>query len=314
MTHAIAFGPIVSRRFGRSLGINNLPSKYCSYSCVYCQIGVTPRTSAARMHFYEPAAIAAAVEQRVRECDERNEPIDAISFVPDGEPTLDAGLGWAIREVKRFGYPVAVITNGASLWVDEVREDLAAADIVSIEVDAVDEMTWRRVNRPAVALALPSVLHGMRQFAAEYRGALWTQTMLLRERNDAPEQIDAIAQFVADLDPARACIAVPTRPPTDTRVGPPDETTLLRSWKRFAARFPRVELLAHVSHDAFGGTSGSAEDVIAALSVHPMPEEAVVRDLERAGAGEAMIHQLLAEGKLNRVDYAGTTFLTARRP
>lgn len=314
MTHAIVFGPIVSRRFGRSLGINNLPFKHCSYSCVYCQVGTTPRTSAARLRFYEPAEIATAVEQRMKECESRNEAIDVISFVPDGEPTLDANLGWEIREVKRFGLPVAVITNGASLSIDEVREDLAAADIVSIEIDAVDETTWRRMNRPAVALSLETILQGMRRFASEYKGALWTQTMLVRERNDGPQQVEDIATFIAELKPARACIAVPTRPPGDLRVEAPDEATLLRAWTIFSSHVPYVEMLTQVAPQAFAGTSGLAADLVAALAVHPMPEASVLHDLERAGANETLIRQLLTEGKVQRVDYSGTTFLIARRP
>lgn len=313
MTHTIAFGPIMSRRFGRSLGVNHLPYKHCSYSCVYCQIGPTPHTSTARLRFFDPATITAAVEKKVRECEQRGETIDVISFVPDGEPTLDANLGWEIREVKRLGLPVAVITNGASLWVDEVREDLAAADIVSIEIDSVDETTWRRVDRPAVALSLPFVLEGMRTFARGFAGALWTQTMLIHERNDGPQQVDDVAAFVAELRPARACISVPTRPPTDTRIQPPDEATLLRAWTIFSARVPYVEMLAQIATEGFAPTSGSESDLVAALAVHPMPEAAVRQDLERIGVSAALVDRLVADRRLERVDYSGRIFLAARR-
>lgn len=293
--------------------MNHLPHKYCSYSCVFCQIGPTPYTSTARLRFFDPTTIAAAVEKKLRECAQRGETIDVISFVPDGEPTLDANLGWEIREVKRLGVPVAVITNGASLWVDEVREDLAAADIVSIEIDSVDEATWRRVDRPAVALSLPIVLEGMRTFARGFTGALWTQTMLIHGRNDGSQQVDDVAAFVAELRPARACISVPTRPPADARVQPPDEATLLRAWTIFSARVPYVETLAQIANEGFAATSGSESDLIAALAVHPMPEAAVRQDLERIGVSATLVDRLVADKRLERIDYSRRVFLAARR-
>jgi len=117
---AIAFGPIPSRRLGRSLGINNIPPKTCTYSCVYCQLGETSNMTVKRCCFYKPEDVLRSVEVKVHEAASRNEGINYLTFVPDGEPTLDINIGREIMLLKQIGIPVAVITNASLLWLDGV--------------------------------------------------------------------------------------------------------------------------------------------------------------------------------------------------
>lgn len=127
----ITFGPVPSRRLGRSLGVNHVPPKNCSYACVYCQVGATDRMRIDRSRFLDPAEVVDAVARRISSCREEREPVDFVTFVPDGEPTLDLHLGEEIRGVRSLGVPVAMITNGSLLGRPEVREELSAADLVS---------------------------------------------------------------------------------------------------------------------------------------------------------------------------------------
>lgn len=306
---AIAFGPIFSRRFGRSLGVNNIPSKHCSYSCVYCQVGPTGHTELERTRFYGTAAVLAAVEQKVTECRAQGQAIDVISIVPDGEPTLDLDLGEQVRALRRFGYPVLVITNGSLLWREDVRRDLLAADIVSIEVDTVDDHTWRRIDRSAIALRLNEVLDGMRSFAREFGGQLVTQTMLVRGVNDDAESMEKVAGFLAELKPHRVCLSVPTRPPADSRVQPPDREAALRTWAIFSSRVEHVEFLPTAAEDHFVTTGDVASDLLAALSVHPMTEAAILNDMGATAEASRVVDELVAAGKLVRVPYGGSVFL-----
>ena len=156
-THGTTFGPVPSRRFGRSLGINNIPPKVCSYSCGYCQVGRTIQMRYDRRSFYGAAAIGASVRNRVEAARRTGNEIDYLSFVPDGEPTLDAGLLATIRSLKSLGIPIAVITNGSLLAQPGVRAALALASRVSLKVDAVREEVWRRVNRPHRRLDLEAI-------------------------------------------------------------------------------------------------------------------------------------------------------------
>jgi wyosine [tRNA(Phe)-imidazoG37] synthetase (radical SAM superfamily) len=124
----MTFGPVPSRRLGRSLGINNIPHKTCTYSCVYCQVGRTRRFQLERAEFYEPEAIAREVRKRTAKLRELGEGIDYLTFVPDGEPTLDLNLASTIELLKPLGIRVAVITNGSLLGREDVRATLMGAD------------------------------------------------------------------------------------------------------------------------------------------------------------------------------------------
>ena len=127
------FGPVPSRRFGRSLGINNIPPKTCTYSCIYCQRGRTTRMPLERAPFYSPETLIGEARAAIAEMGCQGETIDYLTFVPDGEPTLDANLGKAITLAGKTGHKVAVITNGSLLWDPSVRDDLSAADAVSVK-------------------------------------------------------------------------------------------------------------------------------------------------------------------------------------
>ena len=138
----IAFGPVPSRRLGRSLGVNNIPHKVCPYSCVYCQVGRTLRFQIEPSRFYEPAAIVQKVREKVFESEG---PIDYLTFVPDGEPTLDGGIGETIEQLKPLGIRIAVITNATLIDRRDVQAALRAVDWVSFKVDSVSEKTWKKL-------------------------------------------------------------------------------------------------------------------------------------------------------------------------
>ncbi len=144
----IAFGPVPSRRLGQSLGINNIPPKICSYSCGYCQVGRTIKIDVHRREFYKWDKIIEEVRIKIDKALANGETIDYLTFVPDGEPTLDINLGREIKALGKFGIKTAVITNASLLWRDDVREDLLNADLVSVKVDSFREDIWRKINHP----------------------------------------------------------------------------------------------------------------------------------------------------------------------
>jgi wyosine [tRNA(Phe)-imidazoG37] synthetase (radical SAM superfamily) len=307
-----AFGPVPSRRLGRSLGINNIPPKSCSYSCVYCQVGRTTEMGCERRAFYPVADIVRDVQLAVEKARARDEAIDYLTFVPDGEPTLDANLGAEIEAFRARGHRVAVITNGSLIWHDDVRADLAKADWVSLKVDAVHENVWRKVNRPHGALRLSLLLEGMQAFAQSYRGLLATETMLVSGVNDTTEHMRDIADFLAQLRPSGVYLAIPTRPPAEPWVHPPDEETLNRCDQILSARLERVEYLIGYEGDAFAWTRDVQEDILRITAVHPMRQEAVQRLLERAGAPWSVVETLINRNKLVATQYQGQTFYMRR--
>ena len=306
--HHIAFGPVPSRRLGQSLGINNITAKACSYTCIYCQVGQTTEKIIEPRPFFSPRTIHAAVAERVRDVRERGLAIDYLTFVPDGEPTLDSRLGENIATLRELGVPIAVISNATLLWRSEVRARLAGADLVSLKVDSVHEDDWRSINLPHRGLALPRVLDGIREFAADFRGDLITDTMLVAGINDDPASLADTADFVAGIAPGTAYLAVPTRPTTVSTVRVPTQASLVRAYRLFAERLPSVELLTGHEVGEFAHSGDARTDLLAVTAVHPMREDAVHRLLQNDRADWALVEELLRAGLLEAVHYQGARY------
>ncbi len=310
----LLFGPIPSRRFGRSLGVNNIPPKACSYSCVYCQVGKTSFRQLERESFYTSERIAEEARERVAALEAKGEPVDFITFVPDGEPTLDVNLGETIRQLRPLGVPIAVITNASLLWRDDVRSDLNEADCVSLKVDSTDETAWRTVDRPHRNLQLAQVLSGMRTFAEGYPGRLLTETMLVAGINDGEDALRRTAKFIAELSPAVAYLAIPTRPPAVHSIRPASEKSVVRAHEIFTKQLPAVELLVAYEGSDFATAGDTRTELLAITAVHPMREDAVRRLLEKEQRDWKLVELLLAEGELIAIDHDGHRFYARALP
>lgn len=306
--HHIAFGPVPSRRLGQSLGVNNVTAKACSYTCVYCQVGQTSEKIIEPRPFFTSTQIHEAVTARVEKLIARGLPIDHLTFVPDGEPTLDSGLGESIDRLRDLNIPIAVITNSTLLWRSDVRARLRRADLVSLKVDSVHKDAWRRINLPHHDLSLDSILEGIRKFAAGFKSTLITDTMLVAGINDDTASLIDTADFLAEIAPRTAYIAVPTRPTTVKKVHPTDEAGLIRAHKIFTDRLPSVELLTGHEVGEFAYTGDARSDLLAVTAVHPMREVDVRRLLAKDQAGWALVEDLLAEGVLKSTTYEGERY------
>ena len=307
---SLAFGPVPSRRLGKSLGVNNIRPKVCSYSCVYCQLGKTSENIVERRVFYQPCNILNEVRRKVDNAAVRNERIDYLTFVSDGEPTLDINIGKEISVLKRIGIPIAVITNASMLWKKDVRQDLLKADYVSLKVDAVGEDLWRRIDRPNKDLRLSAILKGMQDFAAAFKGTVVTETMLVDDIDYANE-FERIALFLAELKKLnRAYVAVPTRPPTEKWVKPAKEEVLNVAFQVFSEKLgvDRVEYLIGYEGNAFAFTGNVEEDLLNITAVHPMRKEAVRELLRGAKTDWQIIDKLLAADKLVELEYEGNRY------
>ena len=304
----IAYGPVPSRRLGRSLGINNIPHKACTYSCAYCQVGRTIHKEIDRRSFYQPDELLRDVSDKTVKARRKNEPVDYLSFVPDGEPTLDINLGLEIDLLRSLGLKIAVITNASLLWRKDVRMELMKADWVSIKVDSVTGKSWHMVNRPQMTLQLESILNGILEFARAYKGILVTETMLVRNINDTVADIEAVSDFLALLQPDISYLAVPSRPPAEKHVHPPGEEVVNRAYQQLSSKLTRVEFLVGYEGTAFASTGNAGEDLLSITAVHPMRKDAVEALLKRASAEWAVVDDLLVRGELAETEHGGKTF------
>ena len=311
----IVFGPVPSRRLGMSLGVNNIPAKFCTYSCIYCQIGRTANLVVERRRFYGVEKIVDEVAEHVEEAEKRGIKIDYITFVPDGEPTLDIDLGRAAEKIRELGYRVAILTNGSLLFREDVRRDLEVFDLVSVKVDSVNARTWKRINRPHPTLSLEKILEGMKLFGESYRGTLITETMVVRGVNDNIGELKAVASFLRELKPNAAYISIPVRPPAEPWATPPDEKTLTMLFEEARRSLPnvRVELLAHPEPPSFKPLSqGPREAILSIASVHPLRREAALQLLAHYSADESVLRELVRRGEIVEVRYRGETFYLRR--
>ncbi len=306
----LAFGPVPSRRLGKSLGINNIRPKVCNYSCLYCQLGKTSKNFVERQVFYQPCDIAKEVQRKVANAAKRNEQIDYLTFVSDGEPTLDVNIGEEISFLRRMGIPIAVLTNASVLWSNDVRQDLLKSDYVSLKVDAVSNALWRKIDRPHKDLEVSSILTGIQDFAEAFKGTIVTETMLLDDI-DYRNEFEGIAIFLASLKKLnRAYIAVPTRPPSETWVKPAREKVVNVAFQVFSEKLgvDRVECLIGYEGNAFAFTGDVEEDLLSMMAVHPMREEAVKEFLVKANSNWQIIEKLLTADKLVELMYIGNRY------
>jgi wyosine [tRNA(Phe)-imidazoG37] synthetase (radical SAM superfamily) len=300
------FGPVVSRRLGRSLGVDPLPFKTCHWNCVYCQLGRTVPLRAERRVYVPEHDLLAEVRAALARLEGG---IDWITFAGSGEPTLHAGLGRLIREVKALtATPVAVLTSGALLCQEDVRSDLLPADAVLPSLDAGSERVYHAVNRPWPGLTFDRLVEGLVAFRAEYHGRLWVEVMLVGGLNDSDDELERIAAVLRRVRPDRVYLNVPTRPAAEAWVRPPDPERLARA---------AVVLGASAEMTPAGGcgpppAGDPAERLLETLLRHPLSEDEMRRDLERGapGGAEPVLSAIQATGRVRVVTRQGQRFWT----
>lgn len=308
----LTFGPVPSRRLGRSLGINNIPPKTCTYSCVYCQVGRTLNLQSTPQAFYRAEDILREVGRRIERTQAHGERLDYLAFVPDGEPSLDLNLGSEIDLLKPLGIRIAVVSNASLLWRSPVRAALERANWVSLKIDAISEDLWHRINRPHRSLSFDELLKGMSDFSRAFPGELVTETMLIQGLNNSPDEMERIADFAAGLKPTKSYVSVPTRPPAEHWVRPADEHSLNMAHQLLSARGVNAEYLIGYEGNAFAFTGDVKEDLLSITSVHPMREDAVSELLNRANADWSLVSGLVSDGKLVELTYGGNRFYTRK--
>ncbi|MDD3969298.1 MAG: radical SAM protein [Proteiniphilum sp.] len=302
----ISFGPVPSRRLGQSLGINNIPGdKICTYACIYCQVGATRHYTLERQSFYSPEQIFSAVEEHLGKLQVMP---DYLTFVANGEPTLDIHLGESITRLKIFGIPVAVITNASLLGDQQVRDDLSLADWVSVKVDANNKAIWTKINRPHPKLTFEGYKEGLLAFASSYKGFLATETMMVDGVNDGAELLQQNASLIATIKPATAYLSIPTRPPAMRSVKKPDEAAINRAYHIYSEAGLKTELLLGFEGADAGFTGDARENILNISAVHPIREETMGEILRKNRAESSLPDQLVREKEIREVVYQDKKF------
>ncbi len=207
----ILFGPVPSRRYGISLGLDIIPKKTCSFNCLFCEVGETNFITSERNRFSN-------LEELIPELDEffrKNIKIDVITFAGSGEPTLNYEIGRMIRYLKNKYYwlPVVVLTNGSLLWMKEVREELSIADIVEPSLNAGDEDTFIRISRPEKNIIFPLYIEGLIKFREEFKGRYFLEVFFVKGVNDNEKNVKKIKGLIEKINPHLIHLNTIDRPP-----------------------------------------------------------------------------------------------------
>ncbi|NLX48194.1 MAG: radical SAM protein [Euryarchaeota archaeon] len=306
MISQYVFGPVPSRRFGRSLGVNPLPRKTCNYSCIYCQLGRTQRLQRERKVFFPTDLVVEDVRKVV---EDEGDGIDYITFMGDGEPTLAANLGEMAEGVRTFWKgKMALITNGSLFHDEDVRRAAMFFDVVSPTISAGDERTFRQMHRPLRSLTFDKVMEGLEKLRKEYSGEIWAELMLVEGVNDSLASLLNIRKVLRDVSPDRLYVGVPTRPPAESWALPPSRSSL----RQVFDVFPEAIDMTEPEEGPFLRNEEEREaELIEIAKNHPLREdqafELLSLSLGLEGARDSIL-RMVQEGRLVSVDYGGTTF------
>lgn len=204
------FGPVPSRRLGRSLGVDLVPFKTCSYDCIYCQLGHTTCRTIKRREWVLMDAVLDELKQKL------NCRPDYITLSGSGEPTLHSRLGEIIEHIQAMtAVPVAVLTNGSMLWQKEVREEVALADVVLPSLDAPDAERFEFISRPHPDITFERLVEGLQAFRRQFTGKYWLEVMLLEGYTSLPPQVRQLADWTRRIRPDRVQLNTAVRPPAE---------------------------------------------------------------------------------------------------
>ena len=297
------FGPVASRRLKRSLGVDLIPYKTCSFDCIYCEVGTTTDLTVERDEYIPCEAILADVEAYLHEF---TSPPDYITLGGSGEPTLHSKIGTIICEIKRMtDIPVAVLTNGSLLYQDEVAEALKNADVVLPSLDAAGDAAFQRICRPHPSLAIDTIIRALKTFRRSYEGEVWLEILLCRGINDVPHEIARLKDVVAQIDPHKVQLNTVDRPPPEEAVYPLTGNELADIQRVFG---PKAEIVAKAGDEVTGAGSPdgtmrivehlkrrpeTSEDLSKALRLDKDEVTDILDTLEKEGT----IHKRLFDGR-----------------
>ncbi|MEI6970971.1 MAG: radical SAM protein [bacterium] len=297
------FGPVLSRRFGRSLGVDLVPQKTCTMDCVFCQLGRTRATTTVRREYVPVAGVTREIARWVRS----GEQADFITLSGSGEPTLHSRFGDIIDYIHRHtSIPVLLLTNSSLFHLPEVRHAAARADIVKVSLSAWDQQSFGRVNRASDGLLFSAILKGLVAFRSGFKGILVMEVFLVPELNSSPGQAKRIAELATTVRPDRIQFNTAVRPPADRTVLP-----LAASRMRALSRLfhPRAELIPAGGPEKGNSIAADGESVYGLLRRHPCTIAQVAKAFDMSpGAARNLVELLVRSGRLTSTRMKNTVY------
>lgn len=269
MKYSHLFGPVASRRLGVSLGVDLVVHKVCSLDCVYCECGKTTDLTLVRGGWVP----FDRVKQELDHYWANNADPDYITFSGSGEPTLNKDMGRVIAYIKdkKPDIQVAVLTNSTLLSEDDVRAELARADLVVPSLDGVSNAVFHKINRPCPGLDSKTMIQGIREFTREFEGRVHLEIFILPGVNDTLEELELFKQAIADIRPDRVQLNSLDRPGTCDFVTPATREALEEIQTFLGSK--NVEIIARLPDKGKVRTALTGPDLKAAVleTIHRRP-------------------------------------------
>ncbi|RLB82665.1 MAG: radical SAM protein [Deltaproteobacteria bacterium] len=263
------FGPVPSRRFGRSLGVDLLPLKTCSLDCVFCQLGRTREKSIERKEYVSTQEVIHELRQWL----ESGVETDVITLSGSGEPTLHSRFGEVLEYIRsNSSTPLVLLTNGTMLHLPEVRKSAALASIVKVSLSAWDQASYGWVNRPHDKLAFDKLVEGEVRFREEFEGQLFLEVFLVKGINSLPDDVKKIAAFARQIRPDRVQLNTAVRPPAESFVEPLSRQELEDLARLFD---PPAEIIAEFGGKRAHYMKANEEAILSMLRRRPCTAEEI---------------------------------------
>ncbi len=266
------FGPVPSRRLGRSLGVDLIPFKTCTLDCTYCQLGETPTALRERADYVPMSAVLAELFQWL----ESGGLADHITLAGSGEPTLHTHFGDVFRWVKTHTDMASVLlSNGTLMHLPEVRADAALADKVKLTLSAWDEASFQQIHRPAAGVTFEQLILGERAFRKDYSGELSVEVFIVDGVNSQASNIRKMAALIDSINPDRIDINTAVRPPADSDVKAVSPERLAELAELLG---PKANVTASFENQNTPSLSVSADVLVGLIQRHPATAEQLARD------------------------------------
>ena len=286
------FGPVPSRRLGRSLGVDLVPFKTCTYDCIYCQLGRTTNKTMQRKEWVPTDIVINQLKAKLS-----SKP-DYITLSGSGEPTLSPRLEELISKIKGItDIPVAVLTNGSLLWLPEVRNALKSADMVVPSLDAGSSQIFQYVNRPHPDITFSKMLQGLVEFRKDYSGQYWLEVFLLAGVTTPEMEINRLKTCINAIQPDKVQVNTVTRPPAEGFAEPVPKKQLETIAKKL---YEKAEVIANYSEvHKQQDFSARREDVLTLLQRRPCSVEDIAAGLGlHRNEVVKYVEELSSEGKI----------------
>jgi len=213
----LLFGPVKSRRLGKSLGIEMVPRKVCTMNCIYCEVGKTTNFTSERKEYYPWDLI----EKSILQAKELEDNFDVLTFTGSGEPTLNINFEKAVALAKKIiKKPVAVLTNATLLYIPSVRKALTEVDIVLPSLDAGTSETFKKINKPFPQIDFKSVVENLKKLREEMKGEMWLEVLFVKGLNDSEEELKALKSVIDYINPHKVQLNTVVRPPAFEKTQP----------------------------------------------------------------------------------------------